>query len=377
MRRNRLILLILLAAAFAAPGGEALANVCRGIQAELAALGRGPSAGERQAASRHAAEASRIHAHIRSIGCDRSGIFAFGAPPPSECAALRARMHQHQQAGAGASGADARRRQLTALLASHECHRRPDAAPRSQPITAGIFDDRSRRSSIEIRPDDADDDDIDAPRYDSRVRSVGGRAVCVRTCDGFFFPVQLRPGTPAEEGEQVCQSLCPSSETKLYTMRSRDIEDASSVEGEPYGDLPNAFLYRKRFNPACGCRAQGESPGGGARVLNPDGSGGAAFDTLNPEAGPAEEPPLRGFVGGRPPKDPSVFGRRQPPPPPAPPHPPQDIPAERLVTTEQGEVTEFKARDGSSRSVRIIAPELSRGPAAAAAPSAPGRAPAP
>jgi hypothetical protein len=367
---NRLIATLLLALAFAAPGGEAFANVCRSIQAELAAIGRG--GGNPQAANRSAAEAARIYAHIRAIGCDRSGIFAFGAPPPQECAGLRARMQQHQQASASASGGEARRRELMSMLITHNC-RTSAEPPRAQPLVAGLFDDRRQRASIEIRPDE----DLDTPLVDSRIRSLSGRAVCVRSCDGYYFPVQVRAGTRPEEGDDICQSLCPASEAKLYTMRSRDIDHAVSSEGEAYSDLPNAFLYRKRFDPACACRRTDDPLGQSARVLNPDGSSGQPFDMLNPEAEAIEEPPLRGFSDRSRKADPSVFGKRPPPAPPAPPHPPQDMPAERMVTTEQGEVTEFKARDGSSRTVRIIAPELTRGPEAAKAPSAPARAPAP
>jgi hypothetical protein len=198
----------------------------------------------------------------------------------------------------------------------------------------------------------------------------------VRTCDGYFFPVQLRHGTGAAEGDDACRALCPAAEAKLYSMRSQDISDAVSMEGESYEDLPNAYLYRKRYNAACACR--GGAEGAGAQVLNPERSYGQPFDTLNPDVGPEEEPPLRGFTE-RPPakRQESAFGKRPPPPPPAPPHPPNEAPAERTVTTEQGEVREFEARDGSKRTVRIIAPELSRGPAEARAPSAPARAPAP
>jgi hypothetical protein len=374
LRNIRLTVLILLTLAFAATGGEAFANVCRSIQAELAAIGRGPSSAERQNHSRSAAEAQRIYAHMRTIGCDRSGIFAFGAPPPPECPALRARMNQLQQSYAASAGGENRRRALNAMLDTHNCRQAP--APRSQPLTAGLFDDGSRRSTIEIRPDE----DIDPPpRIESRIRTVGGRNVCVRSCDGFFFPVQVRPGTAAEDGDQICQSLCPAAEAKLYTMRTREIDEAVSMAGDAYADLPTAFLYRKRYNPACFCRQPGESFSDRAtRVLNSGDGSGQPFDTLNPEAGPPpEDPPLRGLGEGRTRRDASVFGNRPPPAPPAPPHPPEETPAERTVKADQGEVTEFQAKDGSRRTVRIIAPELSRGPSEAKAPSIPDRAPTP
>ncbi|MGL4242846.1 MAG: DUF2865 domain-containing protein, partial [Beijerinckiaceae bacterium] len=313
--------------------------------------------------------------HMRSIGCDRSGIFAFGAPPPPECPGLRGRMYQLQQQAAAGGGAEARRRELQSMLVSYNCNTPARPSPRGEPLVAGLFDDRRRPlSSLEVRPGE----DIDAPRFESRIRSIAGRTVCVRTCDGYFFPVQLRPGTSPADGDDACRALCPATEARLYSMRSQDIADAVSMEGESYEDLPNAYLYRKRFNPSCGCRSGAE--GAGAHVLNPDGGAGPPFETLNPDVGPEDEPPLRGLgerQSNQPRRPDSVFGKRPPPAPPAPPHPPNEAPAERTVTTEQGEVKEFEAKDGSKRTVRIIAPEFSRGPAEAKAPSAPARAPGP
>ncbi len=355
------------------PGG-ALADVCRSIQAELATIGRGDPA----SAARHAQEAARIHNHMRAIGCDRSGIFAWGAPPPPECGGLAARMRQHQQAGAMASGGAERRRELMSMLVTYNC-RTQSEPQRGRPHVAGLFDDYASRrpSSLEIRPDMPIDP---GPPIESRIRRIAGKTICVRTCDGYYFPVSLRPGTPSDEGDEICQALCPAAPTRLYALRGPEVADAVSSEGETYDELPNAFLYRKRFDPACFCRRPGESAGPGPQVLNPDDPTGPGLQPLNGDEAP-EEPPLRGFTE-RPRKpqdrrDTSAFGKKPPPAPPAPPHPNNEAPAERMVTTDQGETREFRAKDGSTRMVRIIAPELSRAPEEAKAPSAPDRAPAP
>jgi hypothetical protein len=372
LRLFRFIAVFLL---LALPTGGAIANICRSIEAELAAVGRNGS--DRGAAARHASEAARIHGHMRSIGCERSGIFALGAPPPAECGGLRARMQQHQYASSQANGGEARRRELLGMLASHNCRANP--RPAAAPLVAGLFEDRSRRpTSLEIRPDVPIDP---RPPIESRIRSVSGKTICVRTCDGYYFPVQIRPGTRRDEGDEVCQSLCPAAQTRLYSLRGDDVANAVSTEGEPYEDLDNAFVYRQRFDPACFCRRPGESTGPGPQVLNPDDPSGQGIVPLNGDE-PAEQPPLRGFPerqqpqGGRKPES-SVFGKRPPPAPPAPPHPPNEAPAERTVAADQGEVREFQARDGTKRTVRIIAPELARGPSAAEAPSARDHVPAP
>jgi hypothetical protein len=84
----------------------------------------------------------------------------------------------------------------------------------------------------------------------------------VRTCDGYYFPISYStvPGKFAED-EALCRRLCPATEVTLYSHRNpgEDIARAVSIGGKPYSELPNAFSYRKLFNPACGCRAPGQS----------------------------------------------------------------------------------------------------------------------
>jgi Protein of unknown function (DUF2865) len=371
---SRLYAAAALTAALLLSIAPAMANVCRSIEAELSTISRGPSPRERQLAGRAATEAQRLHAHMRSIGCDRQAFLFFGQPPPAECGGYRARLAQLQAAGRAAYGPDeGRRRQLMSMLVSYNCRTSPTAPEaRSVPLTAGLFDDGSRRRGV------IDSSDIDRPRIESRVRSVGGKAVCVRTCDGYYFPLHVRNASLREDGDALCQSLCPAAETRIY-FKPGEIEAARSSEGEAYGDLENAFRYRKTYDASCSCRRPGETIGeGNPNVLNPlEAVPGNAFDVLNRDP-LDEDAPLRGMtpVPGRK-QDARLFGNRPPPEPPAPPQPPPDVPADRLVTSDQGEIREMRGRDGVTRTVRVIAPELSRGPSAAAAPSVQDHAPAP
>jgi hypothetical protein len=74
---------------------------------------------------------------------------------------------------------------------------------------------------------------------DERPRNVGHRAVCVRLCDGAFFPMTSspRPGAPLGQ-EELCQMQCPGAEVALYRMRDDQIENAVSVDGAPYTACP-------------------------------------------------------------------------------------------------------------------------------------------
>jgi hypothetical protein len=82
------------------------------------------------------------------------------------------------------------------------------------------------------------------------------RLYCVRTCDGFYFPLTARGGMSKAE---MCRALCPTAPTEVYRLGAGDgsIEDATSERGKPYKSLPAALAYRKRLQPDCTCRGAG------------------------------------------------------------------------------------------------------------------------
>jgi hypothetical protein len=88
------------------------------------------------------------------------------------------------------------------------------------------------------------------------------RTLCVRTCDGYYFPISYStvPGKFADD-ENLCRRLCPATEVALFSHRNpgEDVARAVSASGKIYTELPNAFSYRKQFNAACSCRAPGQS----------------------------------------------------------------------------------------------------------------------
>jgi Protein of unknown function (DUF2865) len=89
--------------------------------------------------------------------------------------------------------------------------------------------------------------------------AVGGRvAYCVRTCDGFFFPISTTNGSDRAD-EAACNRLCPATETKLYLGQiGADIDTARAREnGRKYASLSKAFSYRKSVDKSCSCTADG------------------------------------------------------------------------------------------------------------------------
>jgi len=87
----------------------------------------------------------------------------------------------------------------------------------------------------------------------------GSYVVCVRACDGSFFPVSYFGGNPSVL-QGVCQSLCPNASVALYSFSFGGvIDEAVSANGEPYANLPNAHKFEQTFDPTCSCRAPGQS----------------------------------------------------------------------------------------------------------------------
>ena len=103
---------------------------------------------------------------------------------------------------------------------------------------------------------------------DGRFRTFAGhgslRTLCVRTCDGAFFPISSNTSPlNFRRDAQICQQMCPDTETELYyhSMRTAESADMVSAEtGQPYRTLPTAFAYLNRSSgekPSCGCDLAG------------------------------------------------------------------------------------------------------------------------
>jgi hypothetical protein len=97
----------------------------------------------------------------------------------------------------------------------------------------------------------------DEPRKPKRSTGGGvaafgyGKPVCVRLCDGSFFPTASVAG-----GDAACAAQCPDAPTALYTMSTDRIEDAVSSTGKPYTALPVAKRYQTTFENTCTCRRE-------------------------------------------------------------------------------------------------------------------------
>jgi hypothetical protein len=88
------------------------------------------------------------------------------------------------------------------------------------------------------------------------------RSVCVRTCDGFFFPVSYQTyANRLAQDATVCQSSCAApAELYVYRNPGQEIDQAISLNGTAYADLPAAFKYRKEYIKGCSCKADEYNP---------------------------------------------------------------------------------------------------------------------
>jgi hypothetical protein len=98
-----------------------------------------------------------------------------------------------------------------------------------------------------------------APRTIVTASSLPRRSVCVRLCDGYYFPIgPLSREADLNDHEAACAGLCPDAPTRVFIEPggSDRIEDAVAGDGARYVALPTAFHNRTRLDKACTCHRQ-------------------------------------------------------------------------------------------------------------------------
>jgi hypothetical protein len=83
------------------------------------------------------------------------------------------------------------------------------------------------------------------------------RTVCVRLCDGYFFPISFSTlENHFQRDADACQSKCAAPvELYYHANPGGAMEQALSVKSrQPYTSLRSAFRYRKEFVQGCSCK---------------------------------------------------------------------------------------------------------------------------
>ncbi len=119
-------------------------------------------------------------------------------------------------------------------------------------LTAGIR--ASQRSSAyreqSVRPDDGSYQPD--PGYGGSYRTM-----CVRMCDGYYFPISGSASSDRfDRDARKCDASCVGEAKLFYMPKSSDtIRSMVSLDGQIYGKMKTAFLYRRTLVSGCGCKA--------------------------------------------------------------------------------------------------------------------------
>ncbi|WP_051438767.1 DUF2865 domain-containing protein [Ciceribacter selenitireducens] len=264
------------------------------------------------AIARQNLEIRKVRYDMRRLRCE-GAIVEYRADGTSQCGELSTaltRMESNKQMLAGkrdalrheGAGANPTRARLLAAIEANGCNA-DQPGPTDAPIAL---------PGALSRPGDTTEPVSEASRA-GRFQTFTGhgslRTLCVRTCDGAFFPISSNTSPlNFRRDAQICEQMCPETETELYyhSIRTEESADMVSAEtGQPYRVLPTAFAYLNRSsgdNPSCGCdlagyyrRMQGETAqgnaGGGNKAVVEIGRSAAASGT--PNGLPARATPAR------------------------------------------------------------------------------------
>lgn len=259
-------------ASFALAGQAGATSICGSIRMELntdvETIGSTRETRVyQQAISHQQREIDTVRRDLRRFGCTSGSFLVYGGQNAETCDMLSgtldrmydnlAELQNHDIPLVTRTMSPARRAQLLDALERNGCNDVPDtphAARDTTPPEPASYD-----PDIQEQP-------RPAPRK-SEIRNLGGgdrggnlQTVCVRTCDGGFFPVSTNtsPGS-FERDAQVCSMMCPGVETELFyhgvgTQEMSEMVSASG--GMPYKEEPYAFKFRssgRKQDKSCSC----------------------------------------------------------------------------------------------------------------------------
>jgi hypothetical protein len=254
---------------------------CQRMEAQLASLDRGnddPARADQirrseDGVNRQQVEVDRLVSQSRRLGCESAGFFSIFTNPPAQCGPLNRQIgqmrsdlermqNQLQQVQGGTLERAEQRRSLLISLANQGCgdqYRSAALAGQQRGFFDRLFGNTPPATMM--------------PPGQQQQQQQGGtyRTICVRTCDGYYYPISFAT-TPDHfrADEQTCQRTCPAAEVSLYTYHNpgEDVQQAVSLNGRLYTELPTAFHYRQAIDPACSCRKPGQSWADALKTLN-------------------------------------------------------------------------------------------------------------
>ena len=271
---RRLAALVLGGVALAACASLSLAQSsdqqirCLQLQQELVSASQGGGANSDDIAriDKQIAQYDRVfqgtQAAMQDAGCFES-FFIFGKAlvRSPQCLNMNDRvedarrqltqLQQQRAALTGGGGNKRRQAELQQAMAQSGC----GGQVRQPPRRGGLFDFFGGGQEEEpAQPE--------TPIYRSIDPNGRYRSVCVRLCDGFFYPISFSTyaSNLAQEAER-CQSSCAApAELYVYRNPGQEIEQAISLNGSAYVDLPVALKFRKAYVNGCSCKQAEYNP---------------------------------------------------------------------------------------------------------------------
>lgn len=208
---------------------------------------------------------------LRTSGCSSGSVVIVGGPNAGACDLLeakKARMErnleilENKRRSLAASDRDSlKRRNIIAALDDNRCNEQPTlvSTPGDDGSAALVRDDPNGFETIRVPSTEPDYNDRQFVDLGGAARNGEFRTMCVRTCDGAYFPVSSH-ASPIDFGRdaQVCSMMCPGTSTELYyhALEAESSEMRSTQTGRRYDALKNAYRFRTEkpgSDPECGC----------------------------------------------------------------------------------------------------------------------------
>jgi uncharacterized protein DUF2865 len=251
------------------PGPPNANPACVRLEAQLGAIDRGtvdPARADQikryeEASRKQQSELDRMSAQANRLGCQGRGFFSLFSGQDPQCTPLNQQIQQargnlekmladlDRLQGGGAGDREAQKQTVIAALAQNNCGPQYRAAANQQ---RGFFDTLFGGNRSNGGNGGGGLFSSDSGTY---------RTLCVRTCDGYYFPISYATTQDRfSEDAQTCQQTCPAAEVVMMSNRTgEDVNQAVSPTGAAYTALPNAFKYRTEVVPACSCRRPGQT----------------------------------------------------------------------------------------------------------------------
>jgi len=271
------LLVLTVASSLAASSLAVASAVCSRLEAQLASVSTAPGSSSNyrryaKAVAMQEGQLRKVRSDLKRFGCTSGSFVVLGGKNADSCEKLSNALNKMQgnlaalerkRDSFAARGSSTAKRRIEAALRANVCDgrstvtRSATGGPTTQPVRP------ESPGLVAVLGDSGGKTQPLAPRIVVEPAGTGSgniRTLCVRTCDGYFFPISSA-ATPTDfaRDERACKMMCPGTGAELYFHSVPDQESAEMLsvrDRQPYTALPTAFAYRNVSVPmskACSC----------------------------------------------------------------------------------------------------------------------------